>query len=99
VRLRKGEEILEEVSSGSGPIDAAYKAVEKITGIDTQMDNYNLRGVSRGMDALGEVSLKINYEDKNIIGRGISTDIVEASVKAYLDGVNKLIRIMNSYNQ
>ncbi len=98
VRLKKGEEIFEEVASGSGPIDAAYKAVEKITRIDTNMENYNLRAVSRGMDALGEVSLKINYEDKNIIGRGMSTDIVEASVKAYLDGLNKLIRIISNGN-
>ena len=98
VRLRKGEEIFEEVACGSGPIDAAYKAVEKITGIDTDMENYNLRAVSRGMDALGEVSLKINYEDKNIIGRGMSTDIVEGSVKAYLDGINKLIRIISNNN-
>ncbi|MGI5881853.1 MAG: 2-isopropylmalate synthase, partial [Dethiobacteria bacterium] len=98
VRLRKGEEIFEEVSSGSGPIDAAYKAVERITKIDTDMENFNLRAVSRGMDALGEVSLKINYEDKNIIGRGMSIDIVEASVMAYLDGINKLIRIINNSN-
>lgn len=98
VRLKKGEEIFEEVASGSGPIDAAYKAVEKITKIDTNMENYNLRAVSRGMDALGEVSLKINYKDKNIIGRGMSTDIVEASVKAYLDGLNKLIRIISNGN-
>jgi len=98
VRLSKGEEIFEEVASGSGPIDAAYKAVEKITGIDTDMENYNLRAVSPGMDALGEVSLKINYKDKNIIGRGMSTDIVEASVKAYLDGINKLIRLMSNNN-
>ncbi|NLX91314.1 MAG: 2-isopropylmalate synthase [Firmicutes bacterium] len=98
VRLKKGDTIFEEVASGSGPIDAAYKAVEKITKIDTNMENYNLRAVSRGMDALGEVSLKINYEDKNIIGRGMSTDIVEASVKAYLDGINKLIRIISNSN-
>ena len=98
VRLKKGDEIIQEVCSGSGPIDAAYKAVDKITEIDTNMENYNLQAVTGGMDALGEVSMKIIYEDKNIIGRGISTDIVEASVKAYLDGINKLIRIMASNN-
>ena len=96
VRLRKGEEILEEVSSGSGPIDAAYKAIDKISKISTRLENYNLRAVTRGMDALGEVSIKVTHEDKNIIGRGVSTDIVEASVKAYLDSLNKLIN-MTSY--
>jgi len=99
VRLKKDGEIYEEISCGAGPIDAAYKAVDKITKIEVQMENYNLRAVTRGMDALGEVSLKIKFEDKKLIGRGMSTDIIEASVKAYLDGINKLIRIVNNYNQ
>lgn len=98
VRLRKGEEIFEEISSGSGPIDAAYKAIDKISNITTRLENYNLRAVTRGMDALGEVSIKITHEDKNIIGRGVSTDIVEASVKAYLDSLNKLINMIAHAN-
>jgi 2-isopropylmalate synthase len=97
VRLRKDNEIIEEVSCGTGPIDAAYKAVDKITKINPSLQNYNIRAVTRGRDALGEVSIKITYDNKNIIGRGVSIDIVEASVKAYLDGVNKLIR-MTKYN-
>ncbi|HHT45682.1 MAG TPA: 2-isopropylmalate synthase [Firmicutes bacterium] len=97
VRLRKGEEKLEEISSGAGPIDAAYKAIDKITQINIRLENYNLRAVTRGVDALGEVSIKINHEDKNIIGRGVSTDIIEASVKAYLDAINKLINMV-AYN-
>lgn len=98
VRLRKGKEILEEVCSGAGPIDAAYKAIDKITKIDTRLENYNLRAVTHGMDALGEVSIKIIHEDKTIIGRGVSTDIVEASVKAYLDSINKLINLQANMN-
>ena len=98
VRLRKGEEIFEEVSSGAGPIDAAYKAIDRITNISTRLENYNLRAVTRGMDALGEVSIKITHDDKNIIGRGVSTDIVEASVKAYLDSINKLINMLAHVN-
>lgn len=94
VRLRKGEEKFEEISSGAGPIDAAYKAIDKITQINICLENYNLRAVTRGVDALGEVSIKINHEDKNIIGRGVSTDIIEASVKAYLDAINKLINMV-----
>lgn len=98
VRLRKGEEVFEELSSGAGPIDAAYKAIDKITNISTRLENYNLRAVTRGMDALGEVSIKITHEDKTIIGRGVSTDIIEASVKAYLDSLNKLINMMAHVN-
>ncbi|MGI6307828.1 MAG: 2-isopropylmalate synthase [Dethiobacteria bacterium] len=98
VRLRKDDELLEEVSRGAGPIDAAYKAIDKITNIDTRLENYNLRAVTHGMDALGEVSIKITHEDKIIIGRGVSTDIVEASVKAYLDSINKLINMQANMN-
>lgn len=102
VRLRKGKKILEDISCGSGPIEAAYKAVDKITKINPSLQKYNLQAVTRGRDALGEVSIKITHDHKNIIGRGVSTDIVEASVKAYLDGVNKLIRMTmhaNNNNQ
>ncbi len=102
VRLRKDEDILQEVSSGAGPIDAAYNAIDKITGVNPRLESYNLRAVTHGRDALGEVSIKITYDDKNIIGRGMSTDIVEASVKAYLDGINKLLKkytyLNNHYN-
>ncbi len=98
VRLRKGEEILEKVSTGAGPIDAAYNSVDSITGIDLSLESYNLRAVTHGRDALGEVSVKLTHGDKNIIGRGMSTDIVEASVKAYIDGINKLIKMTGNFN-
>ncbi len=98
VRLRKDEEVMQDVASGAGPIDAAYNAVDKITGVNPRLESYNLRAVTHGRDALGEVSIKITYEDKNIIGRGMSTDIVEASVKAYLDGINKLINVFHLNN-
>ncbi len=98
VRLNKGEESFEEVASGAGPIDAAYKAIDKITGLNTRLENYNLAAVTRGMDALGEVSIKVTYKDKTLIGRGVSTDIVEASVKAYIDSLNKHIRMLSYAN-
>ena len=82
---------------GSGPIDAAYNAINKIVGLNIKLENYQLNAVTKGRDALGEVAVKISYQNKTILGRGTSTDIVEASVKAYLDGVNKLLKI-NGYN-
>ncbi len=98
VRLLCEGEVYEETATGAGPIDSAYKAVDKITKIDTKLESYNLRAVTKGMDALGEVSIKITYGDKNIIGRGMSTDIIEGSVKAYLDSINKLIRMTSNNN-
>jgi 2-isopropylmalate synthase len=96
VQLIKDEQVFEGVGTGSGPIDAAFNAIDKITGINPRLANYNLRAVTEGRDALGEVSLKLSYKEKNIIGRGTSTDIVEASVKAYIDGINKLLQINGS---
>lgn len=93
VVLTCGEDSLEAVSSGTGPIDAAYKAIDMITDLNIELGSFNIRAVTQGMDALGEVSITITHEDKNIIGRGMSTDIIEASVKAYLDGINKLLNV------
>ncbi|HOP69579.1 MAG: 2-isopropylmalate synthase [Dethiobacteria bacterium] len=98
IRLKCADDsIIQEVAVGSGPIDAAYNAINKIVGLNIKLENYQLNAVTKGRDALGEVAVKISYQNKTILGRGTSTDIVEASVKAYLDGVNKLLKI-NGYN-
>ena len=93
VKLRKDNEIYVEMQTGSGPLDAAYNAIDKITGFQPRLENYNLRGVTEGRDALGEVSIILRYENKTVVGRGTSTDIVEASVRAYLNGLNKLLAL------
>ncbi|HHU30471.1 MAG TPA: 2-isopropylmalate synthase [Firmicutes bacterium] len=98
VKLKKDKEIFIETATGSGPIDAAYNAINKITGLELRLEKYNLRAVTEGRDALGEVSITIEYQGKNYIGRGTSTDIVEASVKAYLNGINKLIAFYTGGN-
>lgn len=91
VKLRKGNEILEEVSLGQGPINAAYNAIDKITGgICEEMSSYNIHSVSDGNDALGEVTVKMRAKDKTVTGRGLSTDIIESSILAYVNGINKL---------
>ena len=93
VKLKKDDDIFVETDCGAGPIDAAYNAIDKITGMEPRLETYNLRGVTEGRDALGEVSIMIQYKDKSIVGRGTSTDIIEASVRAYLNGVNKLLTL------
>ena len=95
VRLRKGDEILEEVSLGQGPINAAYNAIDKITGgLCEEMSNYNIHSVSDGNDALGEVTVKMRAKEKIVTGRGLSTDIIESSILAYINGINKLSSIV-----
>ncbi|MDW7729653.1 MAG: 2-isopropylmalate synthase [Bacillota bacterium] len=97
IRLRKDDDsIVEEVAIGSGPIDAAYNAINKITGLSIGLENYRINAVTQGRDALGEVQVQMSYQDRTITGRGTSTDIIEASVKAYLNGLNKLLKL-NGY--
>ncbi|MFH1715331.1 MAG: 2-isopropylmalate synthase [Elusimicrobiota bacterium] len=88
---KKGkEEIVQEAACGDGPIDAAYKAIDRITGITCKLEGYSLRSVSGGKDAVGEVTVKVRVDKKGIVsGRGTSTDIVEASVKAYVNAMNR----------
>ncbi|MDR1195973.1 MAG: 2-isopropylmalate synthase [Endomicrobium sp.] len=80
---------IREAACGTGPVDAAYKAIDKITGMELKLTDYSLRAVSSGEDALGEVNLKASYNEMIYSGKGTSTDIVEASVKAYMQAVNK----------
>ena len=76
-------------STGDGPVDACYKAIDKITGIPGKLMDYQIRSVTRGKDALGEVSVKVASKGKVFSGRGASTDIIEASIKAYINAINK----------
>lgn len=99
VKLKKDDETFVETQTGAGPIDAAYNAIDRITGFQPRLENYNLRGVTEGRDALGEVSIMLEYQDKTIVGRGTSTDIIEASVRAYLNGINKLLALRNNGNR
>ena len=84
----KGE--LKEASAvGSGPVNAAFSAMNEITNNKCQLLNFTVQSVSEGDDALGEVFVKLGREDGTITGRGLSTDIIEASLVAYLNAINK----------
>lgn len=76
-------------SLGDGPVDACYKAVEKISGIKSRLLSYKINAVTAGEDALGEVSVRIKIKQKEVNGRGASTDVIEASLKAYLNALNR----------
>ncbi len=81
--------IFEAAATGDGPVDAACKAVDKITDIYGTLHTYKLNAVSGGKDALGEVNARISINGVMYNGRGLSTDIIEASVKAYINAINK----------
>lgn len=94
IRLKKEDEVFEEVSLGDGPINAAYNAVDKITGsLCEELKDYTIHSVSEGNDALGEVTVKLRAGERIVTGRGLSTDIIESSIIAYVNGINKLLEI------
>ncbi|MBU0548338.1 MAG: 2-isopropylmalate synthase [Candidatus Omnitrophica bacterium] len=90
VVMDKKGKVLTGQSSGDGPVDACFKALDKITNFKARLEDFRLEAVTSGKDALGQVSLKLNTRGSTVSGRGSSSDIVEAAVKAYIDAVNKL---------
>lgn len=100
IRLEAEGETIEEVALGDGPIDAAYNAIDKITGQHGhELEDYAIHSISQGKDALGEVMVKLKAGGRTITGRGLSTDIIEASVLAYLNAVNRLLEMGGSREQ
>lgn len=92
IRLKVDGTPIQEASCGHGPIDAIYKAIDRITNISVKLDEYNIKAVTSGEDALGEVIVKVRENGHAYVGRGLSTDIIEASTLAYLNAINKMIR-------
>jgi len=89
IELQIGDMAVESAATGDGPVDAAYHAVDKITDIYGKMIEYKLNAIGAGKDALGEVLSRIDINGKVYNGRGLSTDIIEASVKSYINAINK----------
>ena len=91
VRLRKGEELMECVCLGDGPVDAAFIAVETAIGKHYELDDFQVRAVTEGREALGETIVRLRHEGHVYSGRGISKDIIGSSVRAYLSALNKIV--------
>lgn len=92
VRLKRGEEQLQDSSPGNGAVDAAMKAIDRILDQRGHLVEYNVQAVTQGKDALGEVTIKADFGDGRLVtGKGASTDVIEASARAYLNAVNRVI--------
>ncbi len=92
VSLEKDGKVKEDVALGNGPVDAAYKAVDKIVNPPEYVfENYVIQSVSEGKDSLGEVMTTLRYGDRTFSAKGVSTDIIEASIISYIHTLNKLI--------
>ncbi len=91
VRLvHKSGESVEKVAVGDGPIDAAFKAIDSIVGEDLALEDFSLSSVTGGQDAQGEATVKISWDGRRYNGHGLSTDIIEASIKAYISAINAM---------
>ena len=87
---KKGEELC-GLSTGDGPIDAALLALEQIVGCHYELDDFQIQAVTEGREAMGEALIKLRFDGVLYSGRGISTDIMGASIKAYLNALNKIV--------
>jgi 2-isopropylmalate synthase len=93
VRLRRGEEVIERTATGDGLIDSAMGAIQQAAGVDGRLVNFHVSSVTEGTDALGDVVVQIEVDGRRITGRGVATDVVEASARAFLAAVNRAAHI------
>ena len=89
--IRKGDEKVQAVCVGDGPIDAAFLAIEQIAGHHYELDDFQVNAVTQGQEAMGETIVKLIWEGKVYPGRGISTDIIGSSIRAYVNALNKIV--------
>ncbi len=93
VVLVTADEKVEASGSGDGMIDAAIAAISQATGIHGKVGNFQVASVTGGSDALGAVAITVEADGRKVTGRGVATDVVEASARAYLNAVNKIVRL------
>ena len=91
LKIVKNGAMQEGVSVGDGPIDAAFLAIERITGQHYELDDFQIQSVTEGREAMGQTVVKLRASGKVYSGRGISTDIVGASIRAYINALNKIV--------
>ncbi|MFA7692593.1 MAG: 2-isopropylmalate synthase [Candidatus Hydrogenedentes bacterium] len=96
VKLRHGDQVDTETATGDGPVDAACKAIEKIAGLTGRLEQFEIRATTPGKDALGEAYVMVRFDDRLYRGNGVSTDIVEAAIHAYLNALNKHVAYLES---
>ena len=96
VKLKKGDQEYIETAVGDGPVHAACSAVERIAGVTGRLEEFNVRAVTKGKDALGEAHVLVRFDNQPFTGASASTDIIEAAVQAYLHALNKYLALSAS---
>jgi len=88
VKIKTNDGIKQESSTGDGPVNAVFNAIDRALDTEFKVESYKVRSVTSGRAALGEVLVRLKDNGKTFTGRGVSTDIIEASAKAYLMAIN-----------
>ena len=91
ITLKCNDEIICGVSNGDGPIDSAFRAIEQCIGHHYELDDFQVQSVTEGKEALGSALVRLRNNGKLYSGNGISTDIVAASIRAYINALNKIV--------
>jgi len=91
MRIKKGDQLLESVCIGDGPVDASFLAIEQIIGCHYELDDFQIQAVTEGREAMGETVVRLRSNGKIYSGRGISTDVIGSSIHAYINAVNKIV--------
>lgn len=92
VKVKVNDQVCQAAACGDGPVDAAYEAIRQAIGMSPKLESYSIKAVTGGTEALGEATVKIIDDDnRRFSGRGVSTDIIEASAKAYIDAINRML--------
>ncbi|HTS00544.1 MAG TPA: 2-isopropylmalate synthase [Bacteroidota bacterium] len=93
VELRRGEETMVDSATGDGPVDAMYRAIERLTGVVGRLTEYSLKSVSTGHDTVGEVFVRVEFDGVSYNGRAVSTDVITGSARAYLEAMNRALTV------
>jgi len=99
IKLRRGDQQLMDTAVGDGPVDAAFRAVERIVGVSGRLEQFEIRATTPGKEALGEAYVIVTFDGRQYRGNGASTDIIEAAVLAFLNAANKHIVYNESQQQ
>jgi len=86
-------QVLADAALGTGPVDAVCKAIDRLVGVPNVLTEFSVKSVTEGIDAIGEVLIRIESEGMTYTGRGADTDIIVASAKAYMNALNRLLTV------
>lgn len=97
LKLKVSDKIIERTGYGDGPVDATYKTIADMTGTKSKLLSFNVKGITGGTEAMGEVTVSLEEDGRTVRGYGTDTDIIVASAKAYINGLNKLVYLKKGH--